>query len=236
MNKWEVDEHKQWSEKVRSHRFCPPLLDKNGNYEGMWSNKRKSFVKPVGMNGSNFKNETLFVSYTATISHYYQKWDSWPCSLILPNQSKIFLNQSDPESGSHRLLVNGRIFLKQWISLAIQSCVTISCLEITSSRIRSQTHRVLDVYIICVYSFTLPLILQKHFKDAVDNVLKGFVVVMNVNEHESPVSFDLAPRHFRYILPAGFGKSLIFQLLSPALCRKLHTMGYENQFSDERNS
>ena len=26
------------------------------------SNKRKSFVKPLGMNGSNFKNETLFVS------------------------------------------------------------------------------------------------------------------------------------------------------------------------------
>ena len=34
MNKWEVDEHKQWGEKVRSQRFCPPLLDKNGNYEG----------------------------------------------------------------------------------------------------------------------------------------------------------------------------------------------------------
>ena len=27
MNKWEVDEYKQWSEKVRSHRFCLPLLD-----------------------------------------------------------------------------------------------------------------------------------------------------------------------------------------------------------------
>ena len=27
MNKWEVDEHKQWSEKVRNHRFCLPLLD-----------------------------------------------------------------------------------------------------------------------------------------------------------------------------------------------------------------
>ena len=23
MNKWEVDEHKQWSEKVRSQHFCP---------------------------------------------------------------------------------------------------------------------------------------------------------------------------------------------------------------------
>ena len=53
---------------MRSQRFCPPLLDKNGNYEEMWSNKRKSFIKPVGMNGSNFKNETLFVSFTAIIT------------------------------------------------------------------------------------------------------------------------------------------------------------------------
>ena len=66
MNKWEVDEHKQWSEKVRSHRFCPHMLDKNRNYE---SNKRKSpFVEPVGMNGPNFKNETLFLSFTAIIT------------------------------------------------------------------------------------------------------------------------------------------------------------------------
>ena len=35
VNKWEVDEHKQWSEKVRSHRFCPHMLDKNRNYEGI---------------------------------------------------------------------------------------------------------------------------------------------------------------------------------------------------------
>ena len=65
--KWEVDEHKQWSEKVRIQHFSPPLLDKNRNYAGMRSNKRKLFVKPVGMNGSNFKNETLFVSFTAII-------------------------------------------------------------------------------------------------------------------------------------------------------------------------
>ena len=67
MNKWEVDEHEQSSEKVRSRRFCPPLLNKNRNCEGIWSNKRKSFVKPVGINSSNFKNETLFVSFTAII-------------------------------------------------------------------------------------------------------------------------------------------------------------------------
>ena len=34
MNKWEVDEHEP-SEKVRSQRFCPHLLDKNRNYEGI---------------------------------------------------------------------------------------------------------------------------------------------------------------------------------------------------------
>ena len=56
VNKWEVDEHKQWSENVKSHRFCPHMLDKNRNYE------------PVGMNGSNFKNDTLFVSFAA--QHY----------------------------------------------------------------------------------------------------------------------------------------------------------------------
>ena len=71
MNKWEVDEHKQWCEKVRSKRFCPPLLDKNRNYEGILSNKRKSFVKPMGMNGSNFKNETIFASFLKLITHEY---------------------------------------------------------------------------------------------------------------------------------------------------------------------
>ena len=50
------------------------LLDKNRNYEGIWSNKRKSFVKSVGMNGSNFKNETLFVSFTAIVRPYYPYW------------------------------------------------------------------------------------------------------------------------------------------------------------------
>ena len=68
MNKWEVDEHEQWSEKVRSHRFCPHMLDKNRHYMN-GSNKRKSFVEPVGMNGSNFKNaKTLFLSFTAIIT------------------------------------------------------------------------------------------------------------------------------------------------------------------------
>ena len=32
------------------------------------SNKRKSFLEPVGMNGSSFKNETLFLSFTTIIT------------------------------------------------------------------------------------------------------------------------------------------------------------------------
>ena len=66
MNKWEVDEHKQWSEKMRNHRFCPHMLEKTETMKG--SNKRKSFVEPVGMNGSNFQNETLFLSFTAIVT------------------------------------------------------------------------------------------------------------------------------------------------------------------------
>ena len=31
VNKLEVDEHKQWSAKVRSHRFCPHMMDRNRN-------------------------------------------------------------------------------------------------------------------------------------------------------------------------------------------------------------
>ena len=42
MTKWEVDEHKQSSEKVRSQRFCPPLLDQSRNYEGI---KQKKIVR-----------------------------------------------------------------------------------------------------------------------------------------------------------------------------------------------
>ena len=62
MNKWEVDEHKQWSEKVRNQCFCPPSVEKNRNYEEISSNKRKS-LSPWGWNYSNFKNETLLRLY-----------------------------------------------------------------------------------------------------------------------------------------------------------------------------
>ena len=39
--------------KVRSQRFCPPLPDKNRNYKGIWSNKRKSFVARSTLSSSD---------------------------------------------------------------------------------------------------------------------------------------------------------------------------------------
>ena len=43
--------------------FVHPCWTKTETMKG--SNKRKSFVEPVGTNGFNFKNEMLFVSFTA---------------------------------------------------------------------------------------------------------------------------------------------------------------------------
>ena len=50
MNKWEVDEHEQWSEKVRSQRFCPPLLDKNRNYDKSSTRVLKSSTRVLKSN------------------------------------------------------------------------------------------------------------------------------------------------------------------------------------------
>ena len=46
MNKWEVDEHKQWSEKVRSRRFWPPLLDKTEIAKGYDQIKENRSLSP----------------------------------------------------------------------------------------------------------------------------------------------------------------------------------------------
>ena len=48
MNKWEVDEHKQWSEKVGSQRFCPPLLDKTETMKGYDQIKESRSLSPWG--------------------------------------------------------------------------------------------------------------------------------------------------------------------------------------------
>ena len=48
MKKWEVDEHKQWSEKVTSQRFCPLLLDKNRTLKGYDQIKENGSLSPWG--------------------------------------------------------------------------------------------------------------------------------------------------------------------------------------------
>ena len=74
----------------------------------------------------------------------------------------------------------------------------------------------------------MPLISREDFNDAVDSVLKGFAGVTKLNEHQSDALFHLIQRQDVFaMLPTGFGKSLVFQLL-PALCRELHNMGYVN--------
>ena len=43
-----MDEHIQWSEKVRSHHLCPHMLDKNRNYEWIKLKKSRS-LSPWGL-------------------------------------------------------------------------------------------------------------------------------------------------------------------------------------------
>ena len=78
MNKWEADEHKQYNGLKRSKSKL--LSSLAGQKQRLWRdiNKLKSFVKPVAMNGSNFKNETLFVCLTATITTR----NGWNCTNI----------------------------------------------------------------------------------------------------------------------------------------------------------
>ena len=46
MNKWEVDEYKQWSGKVRSRRFCLPLLEKTETMKGYDQIKENCSLNP----------------------------------------------------------------------------------------------------------------------------------------------------------------------------------------------
>ena len=48
MNEWEVDEHEQWSEKVRSQRFCPPLQTKIETMKGYDRVKENRSLSPWG--------------------------------------------------------------------------------------------------------------------------------------------------------------------------------------------
>ena len=62
MNKWDVDEHEQWNEKVRNRRFCPPVV------LGLPGTKRK-----VAINVAN--NEKMsFMSATVKVEASMEKW------------------------------------------------------------------------------------------------------------------------------------------------------------------
>ena len=59
MSKWEVEKDKRF------------LLDKNGSYEGVRSNTRKSFVKPVGMMKRNHLEVIMCVCFSHDTNHGY---------------------------------------------------------------------------------------------------------------------------------------------------------------------
>ena len=62
MNKWDVDEHEQWNEKVRNRRFCPPVV------LGLPGTKGK-----VAINIAN--NEKMsFMSATVKVEASMEKW------------------------------------------------------------------------------------------------------------------------------------------------------------------
>ena len=67
MNKREGDEHKQWSEKVRSQRFCPPLLDKNGN---QWRDM---------MRAQHLESRLLFWFFAVNYVLYTVWYTFWTC-------------------------------------------------------------------------------------------------------------------------------------------------------------
>ena len=69
---------------------------------------------------------------------------------------------------------------------------------------------------------------RKDFDAAVKTILKCFVGVTELNKHQDNALLRLIHRHDVFaVLPTGFGKSLIFQLL-PSLCRELNLMGYDS--------
>jgi ATP-dependent DNA helicase RecQ len=74
----------------------------------------------------------------------------------------------------------------------------------------------------------MPSITRDDFEYAVDMVLKSFTGVEKLNQHQNDALFELLRRRDVFaILPTGFGKSVIFQLL-PSLCRELNSMGYNS--------
>lgn len=66
----------------------------------------------------------------------------------------------------------------------------------------------------------------------VKKVLECFAGITKLNKHRDNALFKLIHRHDVFVvLPTGFGKSLILQLL-PSLCLNLNSMGY-NSFPEK---
>ena len=75
------------------------------------------------------------------------------------------------------------------------------------------------------YSLSLS---REDFTKAVNKILESFDGITKLNEHQDDALFHLVLRRDVFaILPTGFGKSVIFQLL-PALCQELLRMGYSD--------
>ena len=70
MNKWEVDE-----QTIKWNGEKSPLLSAHAGQK-LWRDQiKESFVELVGMNGSNFKNEMLFLSFNTAIITTGNGWD-----------------------------------------------------------------------------------------------------------------------------------------------------------------
>jgi hypothetical protein len=68
---------------------------------------------------------------------------------------------------------------------------------------------------------------REDFSTCLNNVLKKFPEVSQLNNYQAECLFNFIERRDVFaMLPTGFAKSLIFQMV-PGLCEELHNMGYK---------
>lgn len=73
----------------------------------------------------------------------------------------------------------------------------------------------------------MPSLSREDFFTCVNNVLKKFPQVSQLNKFQDECLFNYMERRDVFaMLPTGFGKSLIFQLV-PGLCEEFHNMGHK---------
>ena len=73
----------------------------------------------------------------------------------------------------------------------------------------------------------MPLLLREDFSNGVNNVLKKFANISQLNKYQDECLFNFMERRDVFaMLPTGYGKSLIFQLV-PGLCEELHNIGHK---------